>query len=323
MNIKLLSAKWGELSFTDRPVTIAEKLMPGAIYKLATNPHRDYSILFQELPVDGCLLRYCSFYSRIKETYTVLTEAMITLRFGLWQSHQFSIPYLGTLLFHERGYNLLYLPQISTQLITRNDDQFRFLDILLPQEYLNNLSQYFSILLPDFINKAAQKLPARISLYNAIADIYTLRWVDELIAYAYTTERPIDKMNFALNKLLHLTLQQMAAQTSMKNHFPNSQAAEKVYAAARILETSTQNYSIKDLAALTDTKPFSLKNNFKKIFGYSVMHHRSEERMRRALRLVTDERYTRKEVAAMLHYNNASDFSRDFKRRFGYSPYRK
>lgn len=323
MNIKLLSAKWGELTFTDRPVTSAENLMPGAIYKLATNPHRDYYFLFQELPVDGCLLRHCSIQSRFKETYTLLAEAMITLRFGLWQSHQFSIPYMGALTFHERAYNLLHLPQFSTQFTTRNNDQFIFLDIQLTQDYLQNLAKDHPNLLADFINKVEHKLPARLCVYNTIADITTLRWLDELIECAHSARRTVDKMNLALNRLTQRTFQQMAGQEAQKNHYPSLLAAEKVYAAARLLETSTNNYSIKDLAVITDTKPFTLKNNFKKVFGYSVMHHRAEERMRRALRLVNDDRYTRKEIAAMLHYNNASDFSRDFKRRFGYSPYRK
>lgn len=325
MNIKFLSAKWGELEFTNNPTSACEKIITGATCLLATNERQDYSFLIQELTSDDFRLRHCQFHSSLKETFTILSEAMITLRISLYHSHQFSIPYLGLLTFHERNYNLLYLPELSMQFTTRANDQFNFLDIVLTKEQLKNINANHNSQLSEFINKAKQKQPAKLCSNNPVATIETLRWLDELLESIYSPAINLHRVNYLIQQLVSHALHCIGdlIPSDIKNHQPGIEEANKIYAAAQYLQSSNHTISLNELANLLSIKPFTLKQNFKKIFGHSATHHRTEEKMRQALRLVNDSRYTRKQVVAILQYKNASDFSRDFKRRFGYPPYRK
>lgn len=310
---KIFSPRWGELVLNgDLHPSDTLLLLPGATWQVATNSNRDYNFIFQELKNEYHTIRFYHFSSKNRETYTWVSGPMICLRTGWEESNIFHLPYLGNQIFHKRDYNLLQVPNYSAEFTLGPHASVSFIDILLDEGYLHSMQTEFPQL-TDFINKIEQRIPALYSNRNGIASIEMLRWLDELhsapaanITHQLIRSALAGLINCKTNRALKL----------------NPYDVGKIYQVAGFMETYTQTITLKQLAEIFDLSTYKLDKGFKEIFGYSVLHHRYEERMRKALRFVNDKNYTSKQVADMLGYSEPQSFSRAFRKRFGYAPYR-
>lgn len=310
---KLFSPRWGELVLNgDLPPSDTLLLQPGATRQVATNSNRDYNFIFQELKNEYHTIRFYHFSSKNRETYTWVSDPMVCLRIGWEESNIFHLPYLGNQTFHKRDYNLLQIPNYSAEFTLGPQASVSFIDILLDESYLHSMQTEFPQL-TDFIDKTERHLPALFSNRNGIASIEMLRWLDELhrtttanITHQLIKSALAGLVNCKTNRTLKL----------------NPYDIGKIYQVAGFMETYTQTITLKQLADIFGLSSYKLEKGFKEIFGYSVLHHRYEERMRKALRFVNDKNYSSKQVADMLGYSEPQSFSRAFRKRFGYAPYR-
>lgn len=93
----------------------------------------------------------------------------------------------------------------------------------------------------------------------------------------------------------------------------------------RVEEYLLQNYrsqfpSIFTLARLAYMSSTKLKQVFKRAFGMSLFEFFQKNRMERAKELLLSNIYSVTEVGKMLGYQNLSNFSKAFKKEFGYLP---
>jgi len=322
MQNKLFSSLRGELTVADHlsypnvPIRF-----PGSHLQVATNNH-DYYFIFEEFAGTAFTARFYQFSSRTRDTYTWVSDPMITLRMGHAQSHIFQLPHLGKQVFHQRDYNLLHIPHFSVEFTMGPEETLSFMDIIISEEYLRTLEADYPSLLQEFVYKTARRLPAKLKAYNTIASIEVLRWVDKLIQFSsleYKTRLP---PNVVVEQLLRTCLTVMNNQPARKASRLNLQEVNKLYRVAEFLESSAHKISVQQLADQFKISTYKLEKGFKEIFGYAVLQHSFEEKMRLAFRLIDDKRYSSKQVSEILKYSDPQSFSRAFRKRFGYAPYR-
>lgn len=321
MQVKLYSSKWGEVAFASIPLQCDERLLlPGAKIQYAANPQRDYLILFQEFEAAGVKLRFCSFRSKAKDVFTLVTDPMITLRFGYSHSHQFNLSHLGKLVFHERSYNLLHIPPVSMDLHLEPEEHFDYLNIIPTGEYIRSFEKEFPQMLGVFLKKVDQNLPVKLNVYNQVASIEVMRWIDELTEYTKVKDKSAIDLNCILRQLTYTMLTEMLLHPARKGTKLSMADINKIYRVADVLNAAANDLTLEELADRYNMKPFKLKNGFKDIYGHSLSQHQYEEKMRLALRLIDDEQLSIKVIASMLDYSEPSSFIRAFKKRFGYTP---
>jgi AraC-like DNA-binding protein len=157
---------------------------------------------------------------------------------------------------------------------------------------------------------------------NCIASTETLRWVDELLYMTRKKNKEQNRSGFITQHLIKAALPEMISGCMNKPVKLHMADVHKIYQIAEMLENSTHTVTAKELSAQYNISSYKLEKGFKEVYGHSVLHHRYEEKMRLALRLVNNTEYNSKQVAAMLGYSEPQSFSRAFRKRFGYAPYR-
>ncbi len=78
--------------------------------------------------------------------------------------------------------------------------------------------------------------------------------------------------------------------------------------------------SLRELALRFGTNEFKLKTGFKAIFGMTVFQYLKNERLKNAHLFVRNTQESFKRIAYQNGFKNASHFTREFKKRYGYTP---
>jgi two-component system response regulator YesN len=140
-----------------------------------------------------------------------------------------------------------------------------------------------------------------------------MRWAD---AFLYQEDVTIPTLVYQLICTCLQAIQQKATHYTIRS---NQADIDKIYQVAELLQHSKEDCSMEELADKFNISVYKLNKLFKQIYGHSVLHHRQEEKMRLALRLIHDNRYNIKQIAYQLDYW-PQNFIRAFKNRFGYTP---
>lgn len=322
MNIQLFS-KWGELSLADRyPEQLPGKvLLPGFDLRVAKCARSSYNYIFQQFDTPTITIRFYNMFSLEPDSVTILTDPGITFRFGVFHSHQFILKYLGKQLFHQRHYNVFFTPHGSADYPFDPGDIFIFLDLIVKPDYCLQLASdipFFNSLLQDVAQKSASKL----FIHNRVAPIEVLRWYEELEEWSYQVDKTTDTGEALSHQLIHHGLLDMQPDPDKRQVKLSKKEINLLYDAADITCNSKIDFTIKELARSLGISSYKLDVGFKQVFGHSILKHKFEEKMLIALRAVSNSRFNSKQVAEMLGYSDPQSFSRAFRNRFGYAPYR-
>ena len=315
MTHQLYSKRFGELSCSDQyPPVVTNHLLPGAkAVCYTTNGNISY-FLFQEFEENGIKIRFCNFYSFINDTLIVIAEPVTVLRIALSHSHTFYMPQLGKLLFWERGYNLLEVPHTLQEFSLNPHQGYAFVEIIFPEAQLRVLAQEHP-LLQAFLDTQHDHQPAKLFAHNQIAPLEMLSCID---LFTTTGEVPAAVGELA-TQIMHAALKRVPVSAASGGSRLSEEDAEKIYSISAILTHGKDPLSLKALSEQFDISIYKINNGFKHIYGHSVLHHRKEEKMRLALQLMRNKQYSIKQLAYTLGYW-PQNFSRAFKKRFGYSP---
>jgi AraC family transcriptional activator of pyochelin receptor len=123
-------------------------------------------------------------------------------------------------------------------------------------------------------------------------------------------------------ELLALQLEELVPQqkTSEQDAI-NSTDKEKLEATHTFIkEQFMQSFSLKSIALKFGLNEFKLKSGYKKLFGTTVFGHLSTLRMDYARQLLETGLYNVSEVADMMGYSNAINFSAAFVKIYGFTP---
>lgn len=122
-------------------------------------------------------------------------------------------------------------------------------------------------------------------------------------------------------ELLLLQLEQIQEYTSDHNTMITKSETEKMhFAKDLILEHLKSPLSLNMLAKELNTNEFSLKKNFKIIFGTTVFGYIQDLKMGQAKQLILEQDMPINQVADLIGYKNPQHFSFAFKKKFGVSP---
>jgi AraC-type DNA-binding domain-containing proteins len=247
---------------------------------------------------------------------------MITLRLGHAQSHVFQLPHLGRMVFHQRDFNLLHIPHFSAEFTLGPNESVSFMDIIITEEYLRSFEAGYPNLLQEFMYRVNRRQPARLRSQNAIASTEVLRWSDKLLQWPSSDIKSSFEPDEVVENLLHTCLGVMNDMPARKSIKLNLQDVHNLYKVAEFLSATPKKISVQQLADQFKISTYKLEKGFREIFGYSVLQHSFEEKMRLAFKLIDDKRFSGKQVAEILRYSDPQSFSRAFRKRFGYAPYR-
>lgn len=101
----------------------------------------------------------------------------------------------------------------------------------------------------------------------------------------------------------------------------NSNTPGWLVKAASIIESDIRkHFSIEEIALKAGTNSYSLKREFRKIYGVGVYEYLVEARMKKARELLSETDQPVKQICRMVGYKSASSFIAVFKKNTGFTP---
>jgi AraC-like DNA-binding protein len=126
------------------------------------------------------------------------------------------------------------------------------------------------------------------------------------------------------SKIIELFLLQAEQAENLKRRQPQPIKAtdvDKLHAARQFVQQHMlEPLTLDQVARETGLNDFKLKKGFKELFGYTVFGYVNELKMEHARQLLLDTACTVFEVAYSLGYHEPYNFSKAFKKHFGYLP---
>lgn len=130
---------------------------------------------------------------------------------------------------------------------------------------------------------------------------------------------------FIESKMLELFALQMEhlhsfQKTSSKEKW-RKEDRDKIHGLRDYIETAyLEPLNLRGLSLAFGLNEYKLKKGYRHFFNMTVFEHILQLRMQKAQALLNGQQLTVSDVAHLVGYNNASSFSYEFKKRFGYSP---
>jgi len=87
-----------------------------------------------------------------------------------------------------------------------------------------------------------------------------------------------------------------------------------------VINHTGEQLSLRSLAHMVGTNEFTLKRNFKAVFGNTVYGYLKQHKMEEARSILTEKDVTVAEIAQKMGYKHATHFTSAFKKYFGYLP---
>ena len=318
----ILYSKGQELPLADN-YHGANFLFPGAELKVAKGKRKSYCYIFQQFKTKFFTIRYCCFYSLVNDILTVVTNTPgVTFRMAISHSHHMITKDLGNQTFHERSNNFFYAPDRSTEYPMEANETFIFLDILPTKDYLLYLQYYFPVM-AQLIDNAAEGVAGRLNLNNKIALAEAWVWQQELGDWCFDVNRISSDGDIIGSRLIEKCILSVSPDVVKRNIALTLQETNRICDIAEMISSSKEVYTIQMLAAISGLSVYKLSTGFKEIFGYSLLKHKLEEKMLTALRLLNCNDVDLQQMTTLLGYNEDKIFLRDFRKRFGYTPFEK
>lgn len=129
------------------------------------------------------------------------------------------------------------------------------------------------------------------------------------------------KMMFFRSQMTALISHFFGELANLQTEKINTSEREKLYKAKDILLENIDNPpSLNELSKLIGLNSFSLKKNFKELFGVPVFKYLQNERLSTAHDFIKSHEATVQEAAWHVGYDSLSSFSNAFEKKFGYRP---
>ena len=113
------------------------------------------------------------------------------------------------------------------------------------------------------------------------------------------------------------------SQSTNKSEIANSvdNVVKKLYQTQHLISSDLSiQYSIQQLARQTGLNDFTLKKEFKRVFGKTIFEYASELRMEKAKQLLLHSKKPIYEISELIGYKNSTHFTAAFKKNEGITP---
>lgn len=216
-------------------------------------------------------------------------------------------------------HNICYFPE-STGSIKCSRGEYDLFYISVPvdifHDYLPKNQNLFCQFRKDFQQDKTAFLREKgafinAKIYRVIQEISECEGT-EYIKKIFIKAKILELISFQLEQLCEIC----------KAYAPlNINHAEKMYQVRDfMLKNIGEYYSLNDLAKIVSTNEFTLKKEFKELFGDTVFGFWNEAKMARAREFLLENHKSIKEISEIIGYKNPQHFSTAFKRKFKVSP---
>lgn len=147
-----------------------------------------------------------------------------------------------------------------------------------------------------------------------------IRVIEDICHY---DSRQSIKQIYLIAKVIELISLQLGELCMICNPLPivRAEDVEKMYEVKNfILNHLNENHSLGELAQIVGTNEYTLKKEFKELFGTTVFGFWSDAKMDNAQKLLAETTTDIKEISEIIGYKNPQHFSTAFKRKFGITP---
>ncbi|MEL7268290.1 MAG: AraC family transcriptional regulator [Bacteroidota bacterium] len=192
------------------------------------------------------------------------------------------------------------------------------LEICLTPEFFMNFFPENGRYMQQFLNNILKKRSAVISNYRTLVTPSMLQILQDIIH----CDKPMAlKKLFLSSRIMELLMLQIdQVQFDDKKHSISKGNKEKLHELKSYLDSKLEpEFSLKTLAMNFATNEFTLKKEFKLLFGKSIFEYWNGMRFDYAKRLLK-EGCSIKQLANQMGYSNPQNFSTAFKKRYGIPP---
>lgn len=273
--------------------------------------HHDFSIWYSEyMPaIDTVLL------GRADESALELRIALQNKIVGTWEG-------IAEAALEPSQFNLSFTSHVKTRAIFKAGCCYKTFDIHFKKEFLFELAKDFPRL-DGFLLRVEKDLSSSITKQSYFCTPEMIRTVKRILQHRYRKETLKHMLEYAVKGILIDALDTIDTEEDKKSHFkPSARDIEGLYEAKRLIELQPidQPLSIHQLCRKTGLNDFKLKKGFKALFNIAPYGYHVQIKMEEGRRLLLDTDQTVKEVAYTLGYHHGSNFTIEFKKRFGVAP---
>lgn len=219
--------------------------------------------------------------------------------------------------FQTNEHNLIYSSKAKKNWEWKSDNQLELFEINLTVDFLKKYIPNQETEIKQFLN--AIKNQNTCCLFNQNFTITSDMSI--IIKEIIHCKREGDYKKMHLEaKVIELLLLQFEQLCCNKCPLKKPESDKMHVAKALILANIKNPLSLKELAHQVGTNEFTLKKDFKTIFGTTVFGYLSDFKMEKALKLLTEDRQTVTQVAEIIGYKNATHFTAAFKKKYGILP---
>ncbi len=320
MLLRTIADKQGELVFTSQcPAALQHVQVPGADCYSTSGPFGH--LLYQQLHTPLFTVWYRHYLLKRFATFTCISgQPLVTLAFQVSNSLQYSSAALGTQEFHERGYNLCFVPSIHDKLLFRKEGLYSLLEMHINTAQLQQLVTAYPIL-HSFLENIQQQQACLLMRAHQVSTPQILHIIEQLLSQKFSGENTETYRQSKCEELLSACLKNMTEHPRLKSaRIPNKEI-DALYAARSILTEHIQQPGFPmHLASQVKLSEYKLKNGFLQLYNSTPAEFLHQLRMERAMRLLYEEQCNIYDVAEQTGYTNVKSFITAFKRYYHVSP---
>lgn len=320
MLLRTIADKQGELVFTPQcPAALQHVQVPGADCYSTSGPFGH--LLYQQISMPYCTIWLRHYLLQRYATFTCISaQPAITLVLQLTNSLQYTSAALGMQEFHERAYNLCFVPSVHDKLLFRKEGLYSRLEIHMDAGQLQQLVTVYPKLNP-FIENIQQQQAGLLMRAHQVSTPQILHIVEQLLSGKFSGENTEIYRLSKCEELLSACLKNMTENPRLKPARIPLKEIDALYAARSILTAHIQQPGFPlHLAGQVNLSDYKLKNGFLQLYNSSPAEFLHQLRMERAMRLLYEDRCNIYDVAEQTGYTNVKSFITAFKRYYHVSP---
>ncbi len=227
---------------------------------------------------------------------------------------------IGELVLREKQFEMSYMPFICNTAEFTGDKVYQTFDFHFTKEYLQQFAPYYPAL-STFLEKVEQKIPARLFGTQQFLSPEMITLVNSILHYNFSGTMASHYFESAVMQLLIIVLERSLVNVTDAGKKFSAYDIENVYEAKEIILANLgKRYSIKELAKKVGINQVKLQHCFKHLFGTTIYSYAQNVRLEYSKQLLKDQQYNMQDIAMMVGYFDASNFTVAFKKCFGYTP---
>jgi AraC-like DNA-binding protein len=311
---------FGKLKFSEAlPHSLQIYEIAGARTRAATGPFGH--VLIQHFRANGFAIFQKSYILNRFATFTCTDpDPCLHLRLQVNNGMRCQLGMPPALQFHERGYNISYMPALFKRMHFRKEGHYTVVEIHFHTDILKDLRPMFPVL-SGLIENVHRQQPGLLIPVNQVATPKMLSIMRDMLYSGYTGEILNTYLAAKARELLVMCLERIMNNPPPDPIRMSEKEIERIYEARdTILQNLAKEWTILELARSVGLTQYKLKAGFQHLFGTSVAVYQRDARMEKARLLLQDVSLSLPVIASMVGYTNPNSFSLAYKNYFGISP---